>query len=89
MGHRPAAGQAQAATRRAASRHVVDAYFCGEGAPDMCGIPTRRLSWATQQLASSWPGAGVQSVPVEPEIIIGRPGEFIESSKELNQESGQ
>jgi hypothetical protein len=33
------------------------------------------LSWAAQQLASSWPGAGGQTVPVEPEISIGWPGE--------------
>jgi hypothetical protein len=45
----------------------------GPGAFDTPGL-TRRLSWATQQLASSWPGAGVQTVPVEPEIIIVRPG---------------
>jgi hypothetical protein len=39
------------AARRVVSRHVVDVYLYGEGAPDMCGIPTRRLNWATRPLA--------------------------------------
>ena len=42
-----------------------------------------------RQLASSWPGLGTPTTPAKPEIIIVRPDEFIESSKELNQESGQ
>jgi hypothetical protein len=39
------------------------------GAPDICGIPTRRLNWAAQQLAA-------RAAPASPVVSIVRQGEY-------------